>query len=173
MILVPLPYKLYGFFCLCLNMEKWKTFCTNRKVNRGWRIYFDIYYEGSKAKRKKVAQQKLFKLFQCLGEAKSERKAIVLILLQCTSNYCYLFNIQFKLNQSKAIRNRLFGRKNVIFFVYTHFKYKFSHFVRFSDIQIISHMKGPKQKGRKLRNSLIYCQKLLRNYLNVTKSDEM
>ena len=21
MILVPLPYKLYGFFCLCLNME--------------------------------------------------------------------------------------------------------------------------------------------------------
>ena len=34
-------------------------------------------------------------------------------------------------------------------------------------------MKGPKQKGRKLRNSLIYCQKLLRNYLNVTKSDEM
>ena len=41
------------------------------------------------------------------------------------------------------------------------------------DVCTVCHVKGPKQKGRKLRNSLIYCQKLLRNYLNVTKSDEM
>ena len=31
-----------------------------------------IIYEGSKAKRKNIAQQKLFKLFQCLREAKLE-----------------------------------------------------------------------------------------------------
>jgi tryptophan-rich sensory protein len=55
MILVPLPYKLYGFFCLCLNMEKWKTFCTNRKVNRGWQIYFDMYVKITVAVRKEFS----------------------------------------------------------------------------------------------------------------------
>ena len=59
----------------------------------GYSLLYYIIYEGSKAKRKKVAQQKLFNLFQCLGEAKSEIKATVLILLQRTSNYCDLFNI--------------------------------------------------------------------------------
>ena len=37
-------------------------------------------------------------------------------------------------------------------------------------------MKGPKQKAVTLRNSLIYCQKLLRNYLNalnLTKSENL
>ena len=34
--------------------------------------FYAYIYEGSKAKRKNIAQQKLFKLFQCLGEAKSE-----------------------------------------------------------------------------------------------------
>ena len=33
--------------------------------------------------------------------------------------------------------------------------------------------KGPKQKAVTLRNSLTYCQKLLRNYLNFTKFHEM
>ena len=42
MILVPLPYKLYGVFRHMFNI--WKTSCTNRKVNRGWQIYFDSYH---------------------------------------------------------------------------------------------------------------------------------
>jgi hypothetical protein len=39
---------------------------------------------------------------------------------------------------------------------------------------IIQYYEGSKAKRKNiLRNSLIYCQKLLRNYLDVTKSDEM
>ena len=41
------------------------------------------------------------------------------------------------------------------------------------EISSVSYMKGPKQKAVTLRNSLTYCQKLLRNYLNFTKFHEM
>ena len=40
-----------------------------------------LIHEGSKAKTNNIAQQKLFKLFQCLREAKSEIYSIVLIIL--------------------------------------------------------------------------------------------
>ena len=52
-------------------------------------------------------------------------------------------------------------------------KFTYSTYSSTMIYNIIIYEKGPRQKPTTLRNSLIYCQKLLRNYLDVTKSDEM
>ena len=63
MILVPLPYKLYGVFLLMFKYGK--TSCTNRKVDRGWQIYFNFDISLWRGSRARARLQGLFQAKIC------------------------------------------------------------------------------------------------------------